>query len=142
MAHDPTKVLLGTTTSSAKEISNFAGDPDDFPAGVGVRLDTTGNLSLTTGTLIGISLGISLDDTGHVAVARDGESVPVQLTDEFEPVIGDHVYLSDTTGLAVDSGDEDAVVTNATYVSGPLDGIQIDSDTLIPVALVDMPGGL
>jgi hypothetical protein len=142
MAHDATKVLLGTTTSSAKEISNFVADPDDFPAGVGVRLDTTGNLSLGTGNLVGISLGVSLDETDRVAVARDGESVPVQLTEGFEPLIGDHVYLSDTTGLAVDSGDDDAVVTNATYVSGPLDGIQMDSDTLIPVALIDMPGGL
>lgn len=55
-------------------------------------------------------------------------------------VVGTKVYISDTTGRAIASGDG-ATVSDGLYVSGVLTGVRIDG-TEVPVALVDMPGGL
>lgn len=56
-------------------------------------------------------------------------------------VKGATVYVDDTTGEGVDSGDASAVATGATYVSGVLTGVYSDGTT-VPVALVDLSGGL
>jgi hypothetical protein len=80
--HDPQKVLLGSTGSSDKLATCEVGDPSTFKAGLAVRRNTNGELSLTTGQLIGVSLGRSLSDTSKTSVLRSGNFVPVQLTDE------------------------------------------------------------
>lgn len=54
--------------------------------------------------------------------------------------IGSKAYFSDTTGKADDPNSE-ATISDATYVSGVLTGIQEDG-TEVACALVDMPGGL
>jgi hypothetical protein len=143
--HDATKVLLGTTRSSAKDISNFAADPATFPAGTAVRLKSDGTLSVTKahGTLVGVSLGRSLSDIKKTAVARSGEQVPIILTEGLTPVIGAAVWVDDVTGHAniADDGGVTTTVTNATYVTGVLEGIDEDGAS-VDVALIDMPGGL
>lgn len=149
MGHDPTKVLLGTTQSSAKDISNYDSDPATYVAGLAVRLASTGLLALTkaSGMLVGISLGRSLSDTKKTAVAKKGELIPIQLTDDEADyayvVIGQKVYVDDVSGKAniVDDGNVTTTITDATYVSLPIDGIAEDGTT-VKVAMIDMPGGL
>ena len=80
--HDPNKVLLGATQSSERDITCEDADPATFKAGLAVRRASDGKLSLSSGGLIGVSLGRSLSDTVKTAVARTGLRVPVQLTDE------------------------------------------------------------
>ena len=147
--HDPTKQLLGATNSSAKEVSQHAVDPASFVAGTAVRQKSDGLLSVTKadGMLIGISLGKSLSDTKKTAVARTGSEIPILLTDDSDDysyvVLGAKVYVDDVTGLAniPDDGEVTTTITDAVYVSGPLDGIAEDGST-VKVALVDIPGGL
>lgn len=95
--HDPSKVLLGTTQLSGKEVSSEVGNPVTFPAGVAVRRSSDGGLSLSAGSLIGISLGRDLADTNKTAICRTGEMVPLQLTDVGSPagaIIGDLIFVA------------------------------------------------
>jgi hypothetical protein len=80
--HDASKVLLGSTRSSAKDISTHDVDPANFPAGLGVCLNSSGGLSLdiSDGRRIGISLGKSLSDTKKTSVVRTGEGVPLRVS--------------------------------------------------------------
>lgn len=96
--HDPTKVLLGTTPSSDKDVTCETGSPATFLPGLVVRKNTDGTLSLTTGTRIGVSLGESLDGaTAKTAVCRTGNEVPILLTDYAA-----ELELEDLTYTAVD----------------------------------------
>lgn len=139
MAHDPTKVLLGATQSSLKQVDNYAGDID---AGKIVRLKADGSVSVLAadGLPLGISLGKSLSDTSRTAVCRAGLRVPVLLTGAFTPAVGAQVNISDTTGLAIAAG-AGATGMNAVYSSGVLTGIKEDG-TNANVALIDFQGGL
>jgi hypothetical protein len=80
MGHDSSKVLLGTTQSSAKDVSSHGSDPATFLAGLCVSLASTGALSLlkSAGMRIGVSLGKDLSDASRTAVCRTGEKVPVR----------------------------------------------------------------
>ncbi len=125
--HDATKVLLGSTGSSAKESSAHASDPADFLAGTAVRLKSTGALSVTEadGKWLGVSLGKSLSDHKKTAVCRDGESVPVKCTElaQAEVQIGDILFKAVARGvggndihivLSDDVSDASAEVTDIT----------------------------
>jgi hypothetical protein len=139
MAHDATKVLLGTTTSSIKEVDNRKGT---IAAGLIVRLksDDTISIAAADGNPLGISLGRSLSDTARTAIARKGLRVPLVLTAAFTPTVGAQVNISDTTGKGIAAG-AGATAMNATYASGLLTGIDEDGADAL-VALIDMPGGL
>lgn len=147
--HDPTKFKLGATGSSARDVSCHDSDPATFPAGLAVSLASTGGLSVAKadGMRIGVSLGKSLSDTKKTAVARTGEAIPIQLTDDSDDyayvVKGAKVYIDDVSGKAniADTGDVTTTISDAIYVSGPLDGVAEDGTT-VKVALIDMPGGL
>jgi len=145
MPHDPTKFKMGTTNSSAKDVSNFKSDPATFPAGTAVRVKSDGKLSVTAadGGFAGVSLGAPLSDAKVTTVVRTGEGVAVLLTDDAASyayvVLGASVYIDDVSGKAdVTSG---STLTNAIYVSLPLDGV-LENGTTAKVALIDMPGGL
>lgn len=139
--HNSSKVLMGSHGSSDIIATCENGDPATFAAGLAVRKASTGDLSLASGQLIGVSLGISQSDTKKTSVARSGNIIPIQITDEtgFDyVVIGQAVEVSATTGKAV----SDDVLTGAIYVSGPIKGIDPISGAEIDVALIDMGGGL
>lgn len=143
--HDTTKVLMGSTGSSVKDVTNVVGT---IAAGVAVRQKSDGTVTTAKadGQLLGISLGKDLSDTNKIAVCRKGLKVPVQLTSGFDPTIGAVVYLSDTTGLAIASG-AGATAVNATYVSGRIGGTgvnggQQEDGTTVGAAYIDFPGGL
>lgn len=80
--HDASQVVLGTTQSSAKDVSKHGSDPATYLAGLAVSLSGTGDaisLLKSSGPRIGVSLGKSLSDTTKTAVARTGERIPVRL---------------------------------------------------------------
>jgi hypothetical protein len=145
MPHDATRVLLGTTPWSAKDVSNFPSDPAEFPPAIAVRLDDEGHLSTAkdAGRFAGISLGRSVQDPDRTAVLRNGSLVPLRLTDGFAPTIGAQVWIDDETGYGniPDDGGVSTSLTSANYVSGQLIGVTKEGDEF-PVALVDLPGGL
>jgi len=81
MSHDASKVLLGQTPSSAKDVACFNSDPATYLAGLVVRQSSTvGELALakSAGFVAGISLGRSLSDTKKTAVCVTGLSVPLR----------------------------------------------------------------
>jgi hypothetical protein len=231
--HNAAEVLMGTTQDSDLVASCADADPASFPAGRAVRRPSDGTLSLSTGSLIGVSLGKSLSDTAKTSVARTGNRVPLQLSgyayltkDELtfwkksdvpvaiefvddgatagseavtvtgddeavwlisldmdvlstatqckaaldadedaaalietfitgtagnaqaafaeddidvEPVIGAAVRVSATDGRAVSAG---GTLTGACYASNTMTGIDPDGGSSVPVALIDMGGGL
>ncbi len=79
MSHDATKALMGSSASSAKDISAHDSDPATYKAGLCVSRGSTGALSLlkSAGMRIGVSLGRSLSDHKKTAVARAGEGIRV-----------------------------------------------------------------
>ena len=145
MAQDSTKVLLGSHGSSDFVATNENGAPATFVAGLVVCLASTNQLTLAaaSGSMIGISMGISLDDSEKTSVCRSGNYIPIQITDDEDDfsyvVIGAAVQVSATTGKAVDA---DGNATGAIFVSGPLKGIDPITKAEIDVALVDLGGGL
>lgn len=141
MGHDATKVLMGTTRSSVKEVSSHLGSQTTFRAGLCVHLksDDTLSLAVADGSKIGISLGKDLANAGRVAFVRKGLLVPVLLTNGLTPTIGAAVTISDTTGKAASSG----TATAAVYASSTLTAIAEDGTTEADgCALIDFPGGL
>jgi hypothetical protein len=149
MAHDASKVLLGTNQSTRICTVNYAADPATFPAGTAVRMKSDGTISVTKahGQLIGVSVGKSMSDTLRLAVAREGLLIPILLTDDSDDysyvVKGAPVYIDDVTGLAsiVDDAEVTTTITNAIYASEALDGIN-EAGESVKVALIDMISGL
>jgi hypothetical protein len=127
---------MGSTKSSFKTVTSYAGS---IAAGLATRIDDAGALSITEadGALLGISLGKDLSDSGRTAICRKGEGVPILLTAELVPVIGEQVQISASTGKAVASG----TAVNAVYRSGVLTGI-LEDGTEAEVAIIDFVGGL
>lgn len=141
MLHDASKVVLGSSQSSVKEIDNRAGV---IAAGLAVRLKSDGTLSVASadGSLLGISMGVSQSQTDRTAIARKGLRIPIKLTASFTPVIGAQVNISDTTGKAGAAGAGFTAV-NAVYSSANLTGIEEDGSTFADgVAFIDFPGGV
>jgi hypothetical protein len=147
--HESDHVLLGTTQSTFREgVSCYDDDPATFPAGTVVRLKSTGALSVTKndGNYLGISLGKPLSDANKVSVLKAGSRVPILLTDDSASyayvVPGLPVYIDDVTGLAniVDDGEVTTTISSATYLTGPLTGIN-EAGAEVMVALIDIPGG-
>lgn len=139
--HDATKVQMGATKSSFKNVDNKKGS---IAAGLIVRLksDDTISIAAADGSPLGISIGKDLSEIGRTAIVRKGTGVPIHLTDSFTPVIGAQVHISDTTGKAGAAG-AGFTGMNATYVSGALTMVAEDgTETAAVAALVDMPGGL
>lgn len=82
--HDASKVLLGSTGSSEKDVSMEPGDPAVCKAGFVVKRGSDGAVAKggAAGSLLGVSLGGTLSDTEKVAVCRNGLKVPVRLKDD------------------------------------------------------------
>lgn len=137
--HNTGEVLMGSTTSNIREVTNKVGS---IEAGIAVRLKSDGTISIAKadGELLGLSLGKDLSNTDKTAICRKGLRVPVKLTAAFNPTVGAVVSLSDTTGLAIASG-VGATAVNAVYASGRIVG-KAEDGTEVGAALVDFPGGL
>lgn len=142
MSHNPNQVLMGSTTSNHREVSNYKGE---IEAGLAVRLKGDGTIGVDApGGLLGISLGRDLSRTNRTAVCREGMGVPIKIAEGFNPSPGDAVFIDDATGEAV-AQDEGTTAVNAQYASGRLVGGGIPEGrdkTPVDVALIDFPGGL
>lgn len=137
MAHNSSKVLLGSHGSSDIVATCENGDPATFIAGLAVRKASTGDISLSSGGLIGISLGRSLSDTKKTSVCRVGNFIPIQLTDEgvFATLEeGDLTFTAVEKGVDGNSitialvdggtaGDEEVEVTGTDIVVSMDDGV-------------------
>ncbi len=104
MSQDVNACLMGSSQSSAKDISQHNVDPASFRAGLKVCMGSDGLPSLlsSAGMPIGISMGPSLSDTKKLAVLRCGERVPVLI--EAAPARG-VVTITSYANLVVTSGD-------------------------------------
>lgn len=80
MPHDSTKVLLGSTRSSEREVTRHDSDPATFKAGLVCSVGSDGLLSLlkSDGMRAGVSLGRDLSNTKCTSLLRTGEGVPVR----------------------------------------------------------------
>jgi len=144
MSHNAGKVLMGSSESSGKEITNYPSVSDTVvEAGCVCILESTGKVSKDTseGSIVGLSVGKDLAHTNRTAVARKGIRVPLKLASGFTPTVGARVAIQDDTGLGkAYTGTGDRYV-NAVYASSKIVGIGedgLDKD----VALIDFPGGL
>lgn len=80
--YDATKVLLESHGSSDLVASCYASDPATYKAGLAVRQSATANqLSLTSGVIVGISLGRDLSNIAKTTVAREGNDIPLKLAE-------------------------------------------------------------
>lgn len=141
MSHDATKVQMGTTQTSFKDVGNL---PGTMAAGLLVRAKSDGTYTnaLADGGAKGISLGLSQSGTPRFGIVYSGIRVPVLLTNGFTPVVGAAVSISDTTGKAIAAG-AGASVINATYSSAKLKAIGEDGAEIADgCAYIDMPGGV
>ncbi len=114
MAHDATKVLLGTVKTSSREITEKVGSPVTFPAGTAVRIKSDDTVSVTKadGGWLGVSLGKGLSDsTKTVAIARDGLGVPVLL----EPAPARQVVTITSYANLVAAGDDTLKIGATTF---------------------------
>jgi hypothetical protein len=141
MGHDTTKVLLGATRSSIKEVDNKTGV---IEAGYLVRLKSDGTISKakSDGNALGISLGRDLSGVGFTSICRKGLLVPVRLKSGFTtPTVGAQCSIDDTTAEAIAYTGSGDTYVNAVYATGMLTGIDEDGNN-VNVALIDFPGGL
>lgn len=140
MAHS-SAIYMGNTKSSFKKVDNWDADPATFVAGLCGHLKSDGTVSLASadGSKIGISLGRSLSSTKRTLFVREGEDVPILLTNGFTPTVGAQVQISTTTGKAVSSG----TAVNAFYKTSTLTAYDEDGVAIADgAALIDFPGGL
>lgn len=140
--HDASMIQMGSTRSSNREVSNHVGS---IAAGKVVRLksDDTITTASADGASIGVSLGKDQSGTGHTAICRKGEGVPVLLANGFEPDIGAQVAVSDTTGIACAyTGSGDSYV-NAVYSSEKKSALdELGAAVADGAAYIDFVGGL
>ncbi len=132
--HNASKVLLGSHGSSDLVATCEPGNPATFLAGLAVRRNTSGNLSLATGRLIGVSLGISMSDTEKTSVARTGNFLPIQLTDEgvFASLVKGNLTF---TALEKGAAGNDISIT---FVDAGAGAVEVEvTDTDIVVSMDD-----
>jgi len=103
--HNPNEVLLGTTRSADRVVSNYDADPADFPAGTVVSKIANGSIEKgnANGAAIGVSAGKSMSQIERLAVIRSGLLVPILLKDEgviAELEKGDLTFISKIPGEA------------------------------------------
>lgn len=144
--HNASKVLMGSTGSNIRDVSNRKGA---ISAGAAVRLKSDGTITTAKadGQTLGVSLGKDLSDTDKTAICRKGLRVPLQLTTGFNPTEGAAVTIDDITGLGKAAG---AGVTafNGVFSTGRVGGSGVnagyaeDGVTTVGVAYIDFPGGL
>lgn len=141
MGHDVSKVLMGATQSSIRDVRSVKGS---VAAGLALHINVSTKVASAAAAgavLVGVSLGRDLSNAGFSAYAERGNKVPIQLGTAFTPTQGDDVWYDNTSGKAVASnGSIEVVALNAkfSFVEGSAkkSGIQEDG-TLVDVAYID-----
>jgi hypothetical protein len=146
MGHSSSKVLMGTTGSNIKEVTNYDGSAV-LEAGLVAHAKSDGTVTKakSDGSPVGVSLGRDLSHTTRTAVCRKGTKVPLKLKAGFSPTVGAAVEIDDAEGYGTGDGSKTAV--NAVYVSsamatGGIAETATDDTGTLRIALIDFPGGL
>lgn len=123
MPHDASKVLLGGTRSSERDITRHDSDPATFLAGLVCSIGSDGLLSLlkSAGMRAGVSLGRDLSNTKCTSLLRAGEGVPVRAA------------LKRSTGVIT-------ITSYANLVSGSGDAITVGATAFTAQAGAATPG--
>lgn len=123
MPHDASKVLLGSTRSSEREVTRHDSDPATFLAGLVCSVGSDGLLSLlkSAGMRAGVSLGRDLSNTKCTSLLRTGEGVPVRAS------------LKRSTGVVT-------ISSYANLVSGTDDALTIGGQAFTAQAGAATPG--
>lgn len=121
--HSASQVLLGSTRQGgkppAKVVSSFADSPSTFKSGLAVRLSSSGALSLSSGRLLGVSLGKSLSDTTRTAVCRKGGGVPLRVLKYYGTItISSYANLVSTSGDTIQVAGVDFVAQSGSATLG------------------------
>jgi hypothetical protein len=127
MAHDATKVVLGSTRSSSKAGSEvFASDPATFLAGMAVRRNSSNLLSVAKGdgNWVGMSLGKSLSDITKTDVLKSGEQVPILVA--RQPARG---IITITNFANLVSGTDDSISVGATVFTAQVGAATLGQTT-------------
>lgn len=122
--HNAAKVLLGSTRSSHKDVTQHESDPATYLAGLCVSVDSNNALSLlkSAGFRAGVSLGKNLSaDSKCTSVLRTGEKVPVR------------AHLKRSTGVIT-------ISSYANLVSGTDDSVSIGGTAFTAQAGAATPG--
>lgn len=111
MAHNASKVAMGSVGMSGYNAADFAADPATFPAGTACRLKSDGTVSktLADGSWIGISRGRSLSSTKKLSVVTDGRQVSCLVS--RQPARG---IITITSYANLVSGTDDSITVGAT----------------------------
>lgn len=138
VAADVSIEFLDTGTAGA-EVVTVTGDADD---GYLISVSMEDGVSTATQMKAAIDAeadALALIDTEISGTGSNAQSAFAEdAIDTALPVIGAAVRVSNTTGQAVASS---GTLTGACYVSGVMEGVKQDG-SFIPVALIDMAGGL
>lgn len=139
MAHDATKVVMGGTVSSIKDVRSAKGT---VAAGLVCHKKADGTIegAQTSGVLCGVSMGKDLSNAGYSSYVERGNGVPCLLTAAFSPSQGDGVWYDPTTGKLAASGSATTQLS-AVYASATLTGI-LEDGTTANAALIDFNSSL
>jgi len=152
MGHNASKALMGATASSIKEATNYPSPSNvALEAGLVAHLKSDGTVTKAKadGSVVGVSMGKDLSDTGRTVVCRKGLGVPLKLKAAFNPTVGAAVEIDDAEGYG--TGDGTRTAYNAVYATGRLGGSgatggiaegAADDTGTVGVALIDFIGGL
>jgi hypothetical protein len=118
MAHDATKVKMGVPLMSGRVVTDHAGDPATWVAGIALRQKSDGTLSVTKadGSFLGVSAGASLSNHKKTSIIRKGLKVPIRMNDQFARgtiTITSYANLIDDTDDTITIG-----ATTFTFQSG------------------------
>lgn len=129
MGHDASKVLMGTSLSSSKEVQVFDNDPATFLAGLCVSRDSNGDLSLakSDGMRMGVSLGKSIDDKSKTAVIREGLRIPVICNEIYAALTKAEMTF---TAKAIGSGGNDISIIFADTATAGSETISVASNQI------------
>jgi hypothetical protein len=148
MSYSATKIKLGTIATNERVVVPESGNPATFKAGLFVRRTTAGELSLASGSPIGVSVGGDMSGGDKItAVCEAGLGVPVRVvSDGSVPAIGAQCYIA---AAATHSGEGNYCSSNtasATAVNAVMrkTGMTLvdDDGTEYDGALIDFIGGL
>lgn len=126
MAHDSTKVVMGSPGISGYNVVDFVGDPATYLAGLACRLKSDDTVSVTKadGSWIGVSLGKSLSSTKRLSILTDGNLVPMLV--ERQPARGTVEILAYANLV---SGTDETITVGATVFTSQTGAVTLGQTT-------------
>lgn len=135
-----TIAMLDTAVADGSEVATIVGTAISVSMKAGASTATHVKAALDAVPAIVALITTTISGTAGTAQTAHALAPLVGGVDSFAFCVkGAAVHVDNTTGLACASG---GTTTGATYVDGPLTGINEDGTTAADVAIIDMGGGL